>query len=281
MAKKKIPERDEETGKFIPKDTPEEDNKPSEVMSVEDAAREDDLPIEKEVETEEPAKTEPAKEEKKEIDPELMKKEIAEKVSRETVEKIAQALTGQDKTTQAQKDKYEEVAEQFFAKHGRNPSWFELVPFIKEDLKADMKKEAEIEKKTAEEQKKQVESANLAREGAFNKYIDEQLNDLLVQGKLPKPVDPKNEKDPGVVARKALFQTMMEVNQKRVSENKPPIYSLKEIYYEHYKAPNAQPAGWDAPVSAGRTNMTPEPVDDFSYADIHKPKSFVDLLMRR
>lgn len=221
--------------------------------------------------TQQPEKTTPVEEPKKEVavpveeevvvDPETMKKEIAETIKKETVDKITKALTGEEGTTQAQKDRYEQIAEDFAKEKGRNPTWFELVKFIKDDIREEMKKETETERVQRETEQKQVAEENKKRGEAFNKYVDEQLDELHNLGKID-----KNNKE----QRNALFTAMMDVNKKRVSEGKPPIYSLKEIYYEHYKAPNAQPAGADAPISAGRGNVQPDSTEDYSYQEIRK-----------
>lgn len=255
---------DEKTSDFLGEEV--KDNK---VVAPEEEAKKEKV--------EEPAKP---VEKEIEIDPEAMKKDIADKVSKETIEKITKALTGEEKTTEAQKDKYQEWAEKFYAEKGRNPTWFELIPFIKDELKADMKNEEEMTRKQREEYRARVEADNNKRTEAFNKYVDQQLEDLYKNNKLPRIVNKDDDRDPGVVARKALFQTMLEVNQERVKNNLDPIYSVKEIYYEYYKAPNRQPAGADAPISIGRGNAQVDSGEDYSYADIRK-KSFLDIFTKR
>jgi len=192
------------------------------------------------------------------VDPEKIKAEVKEQVTKELADSITKAITGEQKATKEERDKYEVIAENFAKEHGRNPTWFELVRFIKDDIRQEMKAESEQETKAQEEERKRIEGENKARSDAFNKYIDEQLDELLKGGKLPNTPE----------ARKALFQTMYEVNTKRVQEGKQPIYSIKEIFYEHYKAPTTQPAGYDAPVSAGRGNAQPESTEDYSYNEI-------------
>lgn len=194
------------------------------------------------------------------VDPEKMKAEVKEQVTKELADSITKAITGEKKATQEERDKYEVIAENFAKEKGRNPTWFELVKFIKDDIREEMKAEAEQQTKQQEEEKKRVEQDNKARSDAFNKHIDEQLDELLKGGKLPNTPE----------ARKALFQAMYDVNTKRVQEGKQPIYSIKEIFYEHYKAPNTQPAGADAPISAGRGNTQPDSTEDYSYQDIRK-----------
>lgn len=278
---KKIPPKDPETGKFVKSDIQSADEAIAEEKQriADEQTSEflgEDVKNNKVVEDdpEPPAKEElPPKEdikkERVEVDPEKLKQEITEKVSKETVEKIAKALTGDEKATQAQKDKYEEYAEKFLAEKGRNPTWFELVPFIRDEVKAELRAEADKAENEKIEKQKLTEKENKERTKTFNAYVDEQLKELYDSGRLPKTDE----------ARKHLFKTMMEVNQKRASEGKQPIYSVKEIFYEHYKAPNAQPAGWNAPVSVGRGAPSGNDEQDYSYKDIAGKKSFLDILM--
>ncbi len=251
----------EEISEFLGEDITKEDNKPPVVEPPKEEVKE-------EIVTPPP------------IDTEELKKEITEKVSKETVDKITQALTGkQEETTQEQKDKYLEYSEKFLAEKGRNPTWFELVPFIRDEVKQELKREQEETRVQQEEAQRTVAETEKQRTEAFNKHIDAQLEDLYRQERLPKIVNKDNPNDEGVQARKALFQAMLEVNQDRVNKGQDPIYSIKEIFYEHYKKPSRQPAGADAPVSVGSGNVAPESPDDYSYADIRN-KSFLDFFRK-
>ena len=89
---------------------------------------------------------------------------------------------------------------------------------------------------------------------------------------MPKIEDPKNEDDIGIRARKSLFSKMIEVNEQRTKDGKEPIYSLKEIYYEH---PINEEPGKSAPVSVGRGSV-PTEGEEFEYVG---KKSFLDILM--
>ena len=286
---KKAPSKDPETGKFT---------KSEDIISADSAIQEERQRISDEQTTEflgeevknnevveevsliekkaEEMKAAP-KEEVKEmapepkIDPSAIARETAEKTAKEMADKISKALTGKEEATKAEKSKYEAAAEEFENKNGRPPAWHELVPFMVDDaLEKIEQRQAE---KAAKENERlgQINKYNEDRSKAFNAQIDTELNDLMSSNRLPKTED----------ARKALFQTMLEVNTARQSEGKTPIYSLKEIFYEHYKAPNAQPAGADAPVSAGRGGTVTPGEDDYSYADIAGKKSFMDILLKR
>ena len=129
-----------------------------------------------------------------------------------------------------------------------------------------------IQEAEATERGKAQEAAQTERATSFNKYWDTQLNELFESGKIPPITDVKNENDSGVQARKDLFTKMVEVNEQRVKVGKEPIYSLKEIFYEHYS--NEEP-GMEAPVSAGRGTVPAESGEDYEYVG---KKSFFDIL---
>jgi hypothetical protein len=285
--------RDDETGKFVKSETAgettDDTRSTDEVITSEKQRIADEQAseflgeevknnnvVQKEEEPKEEPKVEEPKAEKveeEEIDLGKIKAEITENVRKETQKEITQKLTEAlgAKPTEAQKDKYEAFAEKFATEKGRNPSWFELVPFLKDEVKAELKREQEEATQQTEAQKKQVAEQNAQRQKAFNTYLDEQLNELQVAGKL-------NMKDEAV--KKQFFQTMMEVNDKRVKEGKAPIYSAKEIFYEHYSPPTAQPAGADAPISVGRGSTQTSNNEEYSYADIHKP-SWTDMFKKK
>lgn len=282
---KKMPAKDPETGKFVKSESKKEDEldykKDIQDKSFADVATE--TPSQEETEKPEDKKpiegeaieVEPTKEDEIEFDPKKFKEEVvtevSDKVSQATADKIAKTLTGKEEATQEERDKYEVYAEKFMAEKGRQPTWFEVAAFIKEEVKAEQKMEAEEKKKKEEEEKKQFEAVEKERTAAFNKYLDEQLEDLYKTGKL----DKNNPEQ-----RKALFQAMLTVNQDRVKQGLQPIYSIKEIFYEHYTPLNAQPAGDDAPVSAGMRSSghASEDKENYSYSDIKK-KSFMDIML--
>jgi len=283
---KKIPAKDPDTGKFIKsEETPEDVNyKDIKDKSFSEVATETPAEEVKETAKEEVKEEPKVEEEEIEFDPKKFKEEVATeisaKISQETADKIAERLTGKDKATEVQKDKYEAYAEKFMAEKGRQPAWFEVAAFIKDEVKAEAKAEADAKVKQEEDKTKATADEQKARTAAFNKYLDEQIDDLYKSKRLPAIVNKNDDKDEGVVFRKALFQTMIDVNTKRVAAGQQPIYSIKEIFYEHFVAPKREVAGGDAPVSAGlrSTGHAEDTEKDYSYQDIKK-KSFVDLLM--
>lgn len=279
---KKTPPRDD-TGKFVKS----EDNKDEEINYKEDLQNKSFSEVASEPTEEGTEKVEEVevKEEVKEVeekfDPKKFKEEVASeistKVSQDTTAKIVEALKGKD-TTNKEVNIYQKMASDFMAKEraaGREPTWESAFAFLAENSTKlaveNIKKEQQEQAKKYEDQKRQYAETEKARTQAFNKYLDEQLEDLHKSGRVP-----KEDKE----LRKALFQTMMDVNTARVKQGQQPIYSIKEIYYEHFKAPNREVAGADAPVSAG-LRSSGHSVDDsqeYSYGDIKK-KSFTDLLM--
>lgn len=219
----------------------------------------------KEPEKEEPVK-EPEKEPEKEVewDPAEFEAKINYRLE-ETAQKIIEAATGR-------KEPETEVDPELlspWAKEKRTPKDYEEVADWALTKKGILDKRSEVEhEKEVEAQKIEQEKTTKAQTEQFNKYVDEQLDDLHNAGK----IDKTNEEQ-----RKELFKTMLDVNVARTKEGKPPIYSLKEIFYEHYKAPTKQPAGADAPVSPGRSGGEKD-TKEIDYAKDVKGKSFFDIL---
>jgi hypothetical protein len=219
---------------------------------------------------EETTPTQPTKEEPVE---EFDLEEITNKASEAAAQKAQEAVLGKIASAlglspeEADKAKDEGLVPPWEKRGEDRPkSWKEQAEYSA-DLavwKQDQAKKAaeEAEAKAKDEEKQKTES--------WNKHWDEQLDDLVATGKLAKVENKDDPNDRGVVERKALWQKMYDVNQQRLAEGKQAISSLKEIYYEHYQDPNAQPAGADAPVSLGRNGGTSGNATDYSYDDIHK-----------
>ena len=223
-------------------------------------SHEESKSAEPDVKTEEkPVETTPeTKPEEKEVefDPEKFKQEVVDAIVAKTQQTPAEA-----------KDEYQKLQQESLEKNGRPPTWDEVANRIEENAIKRLQEKQENEIKQAEEAKKQVEAAEKERLGQFNKFIDEQLDDLHTAGKIN-----KNDE----TQRRALFQAMYDLNESRAKEGKPPVYSLKEVFYENYKAPNAQPAGADAPVLSG--NMPGQSQDKGFSLDEIRHKSIFDIL---
>lgn len=167
----------------------------------------------------------------------------------------------------------------------------EVVAWVREETIA-ATKEATIkeQEETAANAKaaEEVEAQELAAtEQNWNVYWDTQLDDLTVKGKIPamsaeikgklargETLSDGDASDPGIKARVDLF-TLAQKNQN---------LNLKEVYYEYYvdsdKAKVKQPAGADAPVSAGK-GKTDKDTEGFSYEDVHNARSLRDLMPNR
>jgi len=224
-------------------------------------------------------KEEPKEEEKEEeFDLETFKKEVISGAS----EEVKKYLEGKDQEeTKENVTDYAKYAKTVWDKEGRNPTYEEALDFVTtkaaEKIKADQVAEQEAKKNLEDQQKKRQETLEKEQNDAFNALVDEELEELYAKERLPKIVDANNPKDEGVIAKKALFQQMLDVNQERAKQKKPLIYSVNRIFHEYYKPPVDQPAGADAPVSAGGSPNS-DKTEGFSYDSVKK-SSFLDILM--
>jgi hypothetical protein len=150
----------------------------------------------------------------------------------------------------------------------------------KEEIRAEI---AAKEAKTAEETeaKQQQEAAQKKavqdREAAFAKELQDEEADLYAKNLMPKIKDPNNPKDPGIIARDALYKKAVEVNSERIAKGEPAIRSIKLIYYEHYK-PAQKPAGYDAPVMGNESTISNELPDDKYIPARDRNKSYGQIL---
>lgn len=240
------------------------------------------------------------KKEEKEIvvDEEEFGKKIAE-----TVVKTTEEL--ETKKKQEEEEKAKKEAEELkmkdemlpiYVREGRNPKdYYEINEEATRiaELKAEKlweKKEAERQSKIGEQ--KEIEKTETQKkqeaQDNYNKYIDNQLDDLVKSNKLPPIQNKDDEKDLGIQERRNLFKTMMDVNVKIAEENKnlppeqqkPLITSLKEIFYEHYKPLSTQPAGHDAPVAGKTSVVAPTTEDEIDYREIRKT-GFMDFFKKK
>lgn len=225
-------------------------------------------------------------EEEVEFDPEKLKEEAAE-IARQKIWEEAEKR--QREAEEAMKRQELEADENTppWIKRGENTpkDYDELTNWNVEQAKKAVA--AEWEKREAEKQarldeEKQAEETRKKTEedatNEWNKMVDEQLEDLYRNNKLPKIKNKADDNDEGLRARKALFQTMYEVNEKLKKEGKRPVTSIKEIFYEHYKAPTTQPPGADAPIAGSRLQNATAKVDgEYTYAEIHNARDYRSL----
>lgn len=227
-------------------------------------------------------KDESKAEDKPEIDIEKIKEDVAartkDEVTKEVTDRIRKSLGGDEQEEKL--DEYAEFQKGVWEKEGRAPTWTEALQFLKGSLRSELQKEQEQAQKTVAEQEEAEKTRKEAFVKQYNAKIDADLNDLYTSNRLPKIQDKDNPQDFGVVARRALFQTMLDVNNQRNAQNLP-LLSVKEVFYEHFKMPSTQgPAGYDAPVSMGRGAAQTTGQDEMPYHELHR-KSFTDIINGR
>lgn len=221
--------------------------------------------------------------------------EIAAKAANEVLEK--QRLEHEEKQKELElqekeKKRHKELKPKFTGKdQDGNPipkSYEELssenVRIAKELAKEEIREELAEKDRIKQEEVKKQEELQLKQkqtQQSFNdqlqKELDSDLADLYMQGKLPKVKDPKNEKDPGNIAFKKLFEKAQEVNLERMKKGEPPIRSIKLIYYEHYKQADKLP-GHDAPVVGNESSIRNEPSEDKYIISRDRHKSMKQIL---
>jgi len=233
----------------------------------------------KDEKVEEPVKETPKEEvtyEEVPFDPETYKKQLRDEI-------LGEASKLVEKTVPAPKaDQPDDELVSPWDKEKRTPKDYNEITdwaiqkqqILNKRAEAEHQKEVENQKKVAEDQnKQQIES--------FNKYTDELLNDLRNSGKLAKVVNPNDPNDPGVIAQKALFQKMLDVNIERQKQNKQPVYSVKEIYYDHFQNVKPEPEevpGADAPVSPSKASPSTETKELDYVKDIQPGRNFASWL---
>lgn len=281
MAKKKI------TTEEIIDDTPELDYKDIKDKSEEEIIAAGDEEAKKAAEEAKVKEEADAKEAKDKEDAEAKEKADAEvkeeekidpkKLTQDIKDEIIAGLTGKK---EEKVDEYEAWAKKIFDETGQAPNWKQAAEFIKEGVKRDYAAEqakAQEEAKTRGEEQKKVQETEVER---VNKYVDDQMNELYLSNKFPKIKDEKDEKDTGVIARRALLEQVMKVNKERVEKGLQ-TKTIKEVFYEDYKSPTRQPAGADVPISAGRGAGSHDDTEEIDYMRDVKGKSWIDIALGR
>lgn len=217
---------------------------------------------------------------KPEIDLEENNRKIAEETAKKTREEIADLLKG-DPKEEEKKDAYTEWAEKYTEDTGKSPTWVEAAKFIKDQAKAELiAEQQEAYKAQQEAQTKQAEQEQ-GYEKQLNSMIDEELNELYASGKLTRIKDKEDPNDPGVRERKALMQTMYDVNVKRAQTGASPIYSVARIHSNYFKGVNRQPAGADAMITNNRAGSAPTDEGDYEYVKDIKGKGWKSFFGRK
>ena len=248
------------------------------VQDVNKAVAEAPNDVEKKAEVIKPEEKKEEPKEEIEFDPEQFKKEVTEAVKNS----LGDVLHGKSEEQKEQVvDKWEQFAKDTWEKDNRNPTYKEALAFVKDQVKEELVADREQKSKEEEKQKEEAIKSQELTKKMINDIVDEELNELYTQNKLPKVKDANDVNDAGIVARKALFQAMLDVNQKRQAEGKPLIYSPHRIFNGYYKAPQQQPAGVDAPIAGGKGAVA-EDLGSYSNADLKKPwNTFLNELFSR
>jgi hypothetical protein len=225
-------------------------------------------------EPKEEAKEEKKEEEKPETheDVEALKKEIADlknEVSTQT-EKMSKEMVGKLSDVFGLKKSEDPKDQTPWDKEGRQPTWTEALEYTAEKTHERIKSDLETVEKQEKEQAKTQEENQVKFNENINKYWDTQIDELVAAGKLPAVKDAKDEKDEGKLFRIELFKTMVEVNKEREAKGLDAISNLKEIYYEHFKAPTEQPAGENAPVFGAVHGGATNTAEKVPYNEFHR-----------
>lgn len=279
MARKKTPI--DETPQDVPAETTEDTQ---EIDYQKDIQGKDmvevalDTPAVEEETVEETLEEKPAEEEFEtvEFDPEQLKKEAKEEALKEMAE-----MAEKSKAPEEPVDEYQTFVDDYTKKNGKAPDWKEVAVFLKEKAKEEIKADFEAEKTAEQAKAEEARKAEETQTESVNKFIDDQFNQLYSTEKFPRMKNPEDPNDLGVQYRRALADQTMQINRERLDKGLP-TKTLMEVFFTEFKAPNAQPAGADAPISAGKSGGTSEDAEEINYIrDVKRPRSFRDILMRR
>lgn len=230
--------------------------------------------IEKKVE-EKRVVPEDKEEQKVEKETEIDEDQLTDKISKRVADTLVKQLTG---TADKPADSEDQELVSPWKKEGRNPvDYDEITEWAVKKIEILSERRQEAERKAKEEQEaltaqqqEELKKYQEEQNKAFNQVIDDELDELYTNNKLPRIKDKDDPKDIGVIARRALFQTMLDVNEKRRAEGKQPIMSVSRIFHTYYKQPSLQPAGADAPISMGQGSAEATDPDEYSYTDLKK-----------
>ena len=237
---------------------------------------------------EEPKVEEPKIEEKVEVveTPIPTAEEIAQKTADELeARQAAEEAETKEAQVKEDEDSYKKWEDELWETEKRTPTYREALDFMQKQainspemieklVEAVRGREEEALKAKQEEETKKAEELKKTDE-ELGKIVDDELNDLYNAGMLTKIQDPNNPSDQGVVEKRDLFKTWLEVNNDRRAKGLPDINSATRIAQFYWKKPNAQPAGADAPVMGSRSSAVPPSTEkEYSYDDLRKPWSF-------
>jgi hypothetical protein len=225
-------------------------------------------------EVKEEVKEEPKEDETEtvEFDPEQLKKEAVDQAKSE----MADLLKGDTKAeTKENVSHYQEFQEEFLKKNNRQPTWFEVAEDMEQQavLKLETKQAEKV--KAQEEEKTKAKEVETQNNEATNKYVKDTLDELYTTDKLPKIQNKDDTDDYGLKVQNALLKTVVDINTKRIEEGQTPK-TIKEIFYEDFKAPRREVPGADAPTNMGRGGFTPDDSETIDYnRDIAGPRNSI------
>jgi hypothetical protein len=206
-------------------------------------------------------------------------KEEEERLKKEELEKKKNYIPSWKRDPNAPKDdkgnpipkSYDEIFEE-----AKNAAKNEIEAEFEE--RARLKDEEDSRAKELENQKTEQAKKN---DEALSQLLEEEYQDLVSAGKLPKIKNESDPEDEGMKAKKDLFKTGMEYNQRRINEGKRPVTSIKVIYYENYSKEKEieQPAGGDAPVAGGEPATPPSEELNVPYEQLHR-MSYRDIVAK-
>lgn len=229
-------------------------------------------------ETPEPEVTKPAED----VKPTEPEKPLIdeEKLTNNIVDKFLEAT--KKTQTPEQQDELSKAIEDLELKakaEGRQVTYKEALKVVsevstkkaKEEILAELQREADEEDKAEQEAKAAQEEQYKAAEKSWNTYWDGQLGELEADGKIPKGEEGKK-------IRLELFETMKKVAEERQAKGQQPILNLKEIFAFHY-TPKEQP-GKQAPVFGAEksiSNTVNMPTDEqLSKMDLRQVRELAD-----
>lgn len=213
-----------------------------------------------------------------EFDPEKLKSEAIEEAEKRLIDRLKGPTPGE---TAQNKDEYQEWADSFAQTHGgAAPTWKDAYQWMEERAVTRLEKRQTEKAAEAATEAEKVKAEETTRMASVNQYVDTQLEDIFKSGRVPKIQDKDNPNDAGVLFKKALTEQTMLINRERLDKGLP-TKTIKEVFYEDFKAPTRQPAGADAPISAGRGATTSAEAEELDYVRDVKNNRFLNAIFKR
>lgn len=225
----------------------------------------------------------PLKEEPK-IDPEKLATEAAEKAAKKATESLQKELEELKKSNLTASEKKEEKKKLVskWSEEKRTPKDYDEI--YNEASEAGFKKAQEY----FENRLKEIETENKKKQDEYNSKLEQDKETVRLQNEaatkyiendLEELIQNNHLKREDEETRKALFDQAIAYNNKRIAEGKPAEPSIAKFYFMHFKKPNQQPAGGDAPVSGAKATPKENKTDRIPYNILHN-SSYRQLINR-